>query len=209
MTVQELLSWIERYDIWAYGLLLAYCVGKTGPLPLVAGFVSSAGALELHWVLAAVMAGTVLGAQLRFWVGRLSSTWLLTRLPRLAPWIALGAAGVERYGVGLLVLYRFAKGVFSLVGVGAGVSQLTLTRFVSLDLTGAALWALTSVNLGYAIGLLGGTLAPEWAAYVGLALLLLGMAVTLLLGKRLKAALLPQAQQALHKAQEKRVRAAI
>lgn len=209
MTVQELLGWIERYDMWAYALLLAYCIGKTGPLPMVAGFVSSAGALELHWVLAAVMAGTVLGAQLRFWVGRLSSTWLLTRLPRLAPWNALGAAGVERYGVGLLVLYRFAKGVFSLVGVGAGVSQLTLTRFVSLDLTGAALWALTSVNLGYAIGLLGGTLAPEWAAYVGLALLLLSMAVTLLLGKRLKAALLPQAQQALHKAHEKRARAAI
>lgn len=38
MTAQELFDWIAKYDTWVYGLLLAYSAGKTGPLPMVAGF---------------------------------------------------------------------------------------------------------------------------------------------------------------------------
>ncbi len=34
MTVDELLAWIARYDLWVYGLLMAYAMAKTGPLPV-------------------------------------------------------------------------------------------------------------------------------------------------------------------------------
>ncbi|MCB2000554.1 MAG: hypothetical protein KDH91_09180, partial [Rhodoferax sp.] len=63
MTADELLAWIATYDHWVYALLLAYALAKTGPLPMVAGFVSASGALQAPVVFAVVLAGTVAGSQ--------------------------------------------------------------------------------------------------------------------------------------------------
>jgi hypothetical protein len=56
MTAQELFDLITRYDHWVYGLLLAYAMGKTGPLPMVAGYLSHSGALDVFAVLGTVLA---------------------------------------------------------------------------------------------------------------------------------------------------------
>lgn len=197
MTPQELFEWIALYDRWVYGLLLAYAIGKTGPLPMVAGYISQSGALDLPSVLGTVLAGTLLGSQLRFIVGRRFAPSLYTRLPRFAPWLALGAAAVERYGPLLLPLYRFSKGTYTLVGVGAGASRLAWTRFLALDLLGAVCWTASWVLIGVAIATAGAQLDPRWAAYAGLGLLACGMLVVAVLGRRLKSVLLPHANAAL------------
>ena len=120
MTADELLRWIAEYDLWVYGLLWAYCVAKTGPLPMVAGFLGFGGSLDTTLVLGVVVVGTLIGSHLRFAVGRSGAPWLFERFSSFAPWLALGAAAVERYQWWLLPAYRFAKGTFSLVGLGAG-----------------------------------------------------------------------------------------
>ncbi len=204
MTVEELLAWIAEYDVWAYGLLMAYAIAKTGPLPMVAGFVSTAGALQAPIAVAVVLAGTLIGSQLRFAIGRHGSPWLFERFPGFAAWLALGAARVERYQRLLLPLYRFSKGTYSLIGLGAGASLLPWRRFVLLDSAGALLWATTSVALGAAIGQLGHTLDPRWAAYFGLGLLVLGMLTAAAFGTRLKRILLPLADEALLAANSRR-----
>ncbi|MCW5641231.1 MAG: VTT domain-containing protein [Rhodoferax sp.] len=209
MTADELLAWIATYDHWVYALLLAYALAKTGPLPMVAGFVSASGALQAPVVFAVVLAGTVAGSQLRFFVGRGGAPWLFERFTGLAPWLALGAAGVERYRLLLLPLYRFSKGTYSLVGLGAGASRLPWRRFVMLDGAGAVLWAGTSVSLGFAIGQLGHAVDPRWAAYAGLGLLALGMVTVAAFGARLKRRLLPMANEALRAARARRAQAAM
>ena len=209
MTADELLAWIATYDHWVYALLLAYALAKTGPLPMVAGFVSASGALQAPVVFAVVLAGTVAGSQLRFFVGRGGAPWLFERFTGLAPWLALGAAGVERYRLLLLPLYRFSKGTYSLVGLGAGASRLPWRRFVMLDGAGAVLWAGTSVSLGFAIGQLGHAVDPRWAAYAGLGLLALGMVTGAAFGARLKRRLLPMANEALRAARAWRAQAAM
>ncbi|MCB2004034.1 MAG: VTT domain-containing protein [Rhodoferax sp.] len=209
MTADELLAWIATYDHWVYALLLAYALAKTGPLPMVAGFVSASGALQAPVVFAVVLAGTVAGSQLRFFVGRGGAPWLFERFTGLAPWLALGAVGVERYRLLLLPLYRFSKGTYSLVGLGAGASRLPWRRFVMLDGAGAVLWAGTSVSLGFAIGQLGHAVDPRWAAYAGLGLLALGMVTVAAFGARLKRRLLPMANEALRAARARRAQAAM
>ena len=97
MTVQELLDMIALYDRWVYGFLLAYAMGKTGPIPMLAGYISFSGTLDPAAILATVLTGTMIGSQLRFAVGRRYAPWLYEKFPRFAPWLALGAAGVERY----------------------------------------------------------------------------------------------------------------
>jgi membrane-associated protein len=204
MTADELLAWIARYDLWVYGLLMVYAMAKTGPLPMVAGFVSASGALQAPVAIVVVLVGTVVGSQVRFAIGRRAAPWLFERFARLAPWLALGAAGVDRYQGLLLPVYRFSKGTYSLIGLGAGASQLSWGRFAWLDSLGAVAWALVSVMLGAAIGELGHAFDPRWAAYAGLGLLAAGMLMVAVFGARLKRALLPMANEALLAARVRR-----
>ncbi len=208
MTADELLAWIARYDLWVYGLLMAYAMAKTGPLPMVAGFVSASGALQAPLAIMVVLVGTVVGSQIRFAIGRRGAPWLFERFTRLAPWLALGAAGVDRYQGLLLPVYRFSKGTYSMIGLGAGASQLSWSRFAFLDSLGAVAWAVASVMLGAAIGGLGHAFDPRWAAYGGLGLLALGMVVVAVFGARLKRALLPKANEALLAARARRAQPA-
>lgn len=97
MDLSELLEWIARYDMWVYALLLAYCLGKTGSLPMLAGYAAAQDALRVDMVLTVTMLGSMAGGQLRFALGRFASPWVYRTIPRLAPWIALASAGVERY----------------------------------------------------------------------------------------------------------------
>lgn len=197
MTPQELLDWVAKYDTLVYGLLLAYAMGKTGPLPMIAGYISFSGALDVLAVLAAVSAGTLVGSQLRFWVGRHFAPLLYEKLPRFAPWLALGSASVERYGRLLLPLYRFSKGTFTLVGVGAGASQLGWLRFCAFDTLGALAWTTSWVMIGVGIAAAGAQLDPQWAAYAGLGVLGAGVLLTVVLGRHLKRVLQPHATAAL------------
>lgn len=183
---------------------MAYAIAKTGTLPMVAGYVSTAGALQAPIAMAVVLAGTLIGSQARFAIVRRGSPCLFERFPRFAPRLALEAAWVDRYQRLLLPLCRFSKGTYSLIGLGAGASLLRWRRFVLLDSAGAMLWATASVALGAAIGLLGHTLDPRWAAYFGLGLLVLGILTAAAFGARLKRILLPLADGALLAAMSRR-----
>jgi len=204
MTADELLALVGRYDAWVYALLMAYSLAKTGPLPMVAGFLSYGGTLNVALVVGVVLGGTLIGSHLRFAIGRGGAPWLFDRLPRFAPWLALGAAAVERYQWWLLPAYRFAKGIFTLVTLGAGASALPWKRFVLPDAFGAMAWTAAWVGAGFLIGAMGEVVDPRWAAYIGLSLLGAGIVATAVFGRRLRRVLLPHANSALAQASRRR-----
>jgi membrane-associated protein len=204
----ELLNLIQRYDHWVYGVLLAYCLGKTGPLPMLAGFAAAQGALRLDALLLVTLLGSIAGGQMRFAVGRFASPWAYRSLLSVGPWLALAGAGVERYSLRVLLVYRFVKGSFSLVGLSAGASLLAWAKFASIDSVGALIWISAMVGIGWAFGQLGAALDPRWAAYVGLTLLVVSIVVFSLLGRTIKARLLPLAQQILQERTVKQAQAA-
>lgn len=198
MDLPELLDLIARYNHWVYALLLVYCLGKTGPLPMLAGFAAAQGALRLEWLIVVICLGSIAGGQLRFAIGRFASPWVYRTLPNIAVWLALASAGVERYSLQVLLFYRFVKGSFSLVGLGAGASLLVWPRHMLIDSVGALLWGGSMISIGWGFGQMGAVLDPRWAAYVGLSLLVLSAVALAVLGKRLKARLLPLAEKILH-----------
>jgi len=204
MTAEQFLALVTRYDHWIYALLFGYAIAKTGPLPMIAGFVSAIGALEVTAVIVTVMTGTLLGGHLRYAVGRWASPWLYETFPKIGLWLALGAAAVDRYQRALLPLYRFSKGTFTMVGLGAGAAMRDWRRFALLDGLGGVLWTLTSVGIGFGIGLAGATIDPRWAAYFGLGLLALGILGAIVFGSQLRRLLLPHANEALAKAMQRR-----
>jgi membrane-associated protein len=207
MTLPELLSLIQRYDQWVYALLLAYCMGQTGPLPLLAGFAAAQGALRLDSLLLVTLLGSMAGGQIRFAVGWLASPWVYRSMPSIAPWVALASAGVERYSLRVLLAYRFVKGTFALVGLGAGASLLAWPKFAAMDGLGALLWVGTMVGIGWGFGQLGAALDPRWAAYAGLTLLVGSIVAFSVVGTTLKARLLPLAEQILQERAAKKPQA--
>jgi membrane-associated protein len=209
MDLPELLALIAKNDTWVYGVLLAYCLGKTGPLPMLAGFAAAQGALRLDLLILVTLLGSIAGGQARFAVGRFASPWVCRTFPKLAPWIALASAGVERYSLRVLLAYRFVKGSFSLVGLGAGASLLVWTRHVLLDSLGAVLWIGVMVGIGWTFGQLGAALDPRWAAYVGLTLLVISIIFLAVVGKKIKARLLPLAERILQERTAARVARAV
>jgi membrane-associated protein len=197
MSLTELIDFIQRYDTWVYGFIFAYCFGKTGPLPMLAGFAATQGTLRLDGVLALALLGTLGGSQLRFWIGRLAMPWVCQKLPNFAPWLALAGAGVERYCLPVMMAYRYVKGSFAVVCVGAGASLITWQRFAITDAAGAVLWVGGMVGIGWTFGQIGAALNPDWAAYIGLAFLVSSITLFALLSKRIKAKLLPLAERIL------------
>jgi membrane protein DedA with SNARE-associated domain len=197
MELSELTALINQYDTWVYGILLAYCMGKTGPMAMLAGFAASMGALRLEAVLAATLLGSIAGGQLRFAVGRFAAPWLYRTFPNFAPWLALASAGVERYSTRVLLLYRFVKGTFSVVGLGAGGSLLTWQKFTTTDSLGALAWISCFVGLGWSLGKLGANLDPRLVAYIGLTFLVMSAITLSVLGKTIKARLMPVAERIL------------
>jgi membrane-associated protein len=197
MDLQELLALIARYDDWVYALMFSYCLCKTGPLPMLAGFAAAQGALRLDLLIIMTLLGSIAGGQLRFALGRYASPWICRTFKGAAPWIALASAGVERYSLRVLLAYRFVKGAFSLVGLGAGASLLAWPRHALLDISGAVIWIGAMVSIGWGFGQMGAALDPRWAAYVGLTLLVASAVALAVAGKRLKAHLLPLAEKIL------------
>lgn len=51
---------IQEYGTWIYILLFAYCMLKSGSLPLFAGYAAQTQALDLSLVLAVTFAGGLL-----------------------------------------------------------------------------------------------------------------------------------------------------
>jgi membrane-associated protein len=194
MSLAELLTWIEQHDQWVYALMLGYALLKTGPLPMVAGFAAASGALDVMALLVVVIAGSILGAQIRFNLGRFAMPWVCRRLPKATPWLSLAGAVVQRHGVGVLLAYRFVKGSFSVIGLSAGASLMGRLKHLSFDSIGALLWAGAVIGIGYGAGSLGLNIDPRWAAYIGLGLLVVSLLVLIFAGRIIKARALTLAQ---------------
>ncbi|MDZ7919202.1 hypothetical protein [Rhodoferax sp.] len=112
---------MDLLRLWIYGVLLAYCLGKKGCVRLGEG--------ALGWRMG--LYGEFGGGG--FALGRFASPWICSTFTTTAPWIALASAGVERYSLRVLLTYRFVKGSFSLVGLGAGASLLSWRKFLLID----------------------------------------------------------------------------
>jgi membrane-associated protein len=197
MDTAELLAFIDRHRQWVYGLMLVYAFAKTGPLPLIAGFVAYSGALHVAVLITVLFVGTLLGSELRFWIGRWGSAHVYARWPALAQWLALASASVDRYAWPMLLLYRLVKGAFSPVSIGAGGSALSWPRFALINTLSAAVWSCTLVGAGWLIASLGYSVQREWAVYGSLGMLALFIGFSAIFARRLQRMLAPYAQAAL------------
>lgn len=170
--MQELTNLIREYGTLVYILLFAYCMLKSGILPLFAGYAAQVGALDFGIVAAATLAGGYLGDEVRFYIARNYGTGFLEKRPRLAYLAGKASHLLERYGSAYIFIYRYPKGLRTVGALPVGLTSITWSKFTLLNFASALLWVTLFVGGGYAFGeLIEQSIAGTWAAFSIIALL--------------------------------------
>jgi len=151
---QQLLTWIHHYGAAAlFGLLALGVVGLPVPnetLLTLAGALVRKGELSLIPTLVAACAGNVSGVTMSYLVGRFASKAFLHAhfakgMEQLEKWF-------ERIGKWALAFGYFIPGVRHFTAIGAGSSDFPFALFARYAYSGAILWTVLFLALGYFIG---------------------------------------------------------
>lgn len=171
--MQDLLDLIQAYGTLIYVLLFAYCMLKSGILPLFAGYAAQVGALDLGIVAMATLAGGYLGDEVRFYIARNYGSGFLEKRPRLQHLANKASAMLERYGPAYIFIYRYPKGLRTVGALPVGLTQISWGKFTVLNFASALLWVTLLVGGGYAFGeLIEQSIAATWAGFSIIALLI-------------------------------------
>lgn len=146
MTIQ---SFIDNYG-YATILIGTSLEGET--ILVLGGFAARRGYLCLPWVIVAACAGTLVGDQLYFFLGR----WHSQKILAGRPWWKVRAARVEslleRFQKPLILGFRFLYGLRTITPLAIGMSSVPTAQFVLLNIIGALVWGVLVDAGGYAFG---------------------------------------------------------
>lgn len=128
---------------------------------VAAGFAAHRGLLEWPVVILVAIAGSTLGDQLAFLLGRWKGEALIERFPVLAKRKQRIHDLLERHNVIFILAVRFLYGLRIAGPVILGSSRVSLLRFAVLNVIGAALWSVLVSGAGYAFGLVISSLVSD------------------------------------------------
>ncbi|WP_284180137.1 DedA family protein [Rhabdaerophilum sp. SD176] len=166
-------SLFQEYGIAIYALLFAYCLLKSGSLPLFAGYAAHIGYLDIVFVGAATFSGGYLGDELRFWVARGYGSEFLKSKPEINNLLNTGRHLLDRYGVAYIFLYRYPKGMRTVGALPVGLTNIAWPYFTFLNFLSATIWATILVGAGYLFGsAIESAINTNWGAYSILALVI-------------------------------------
>ncbi len=135
------------------------------------------GELRLQWVLAAAIAGALLGDGLAFWIGHraqreILTAWPMSRYPRV---VAQSEAFFHRWGALAVFFARFVPPIRAFVPITAGALGMSPPRFYAVNIPAILLWAPAHVLPGVlavsvlergGFAVLGGTAKHYWIPLV-------------------------------------------
>lgn len=146
MSLQEL---IQNYGYFAI-LAITFIEGET--IVILAGVAAHLGYLDVNWVVAVAVVGSVSGDQLWYYMGR---HWGPRLIARRASWQAKADKvykHLHRHQYFLLLTFRFYYGLRNVTPFVVGSAQIPRLRFFVLNLIGAVVWAFTFAYGGYMMG---------------------------------------------------------
>jgi membrane-associated protein len=140
-------AWLAYLTLFLAALLEAVpVVGSVIPGSTIIFALSAlvpGGELRLEWVLAAAIAGALLGDGSAFWIGHRSqseilNSWPLSTYPRV---IAKSEAFFRRWGTLAVFLARFVPPVRAFVPITAGALGMSPPLFYAVNIPAILLWA--------------------------------------------------------------------
>lgn len=144
-----LAEFIQQYGYLAI-LIGTFLEGET--ILILGGLAAHLGLLELQWVILSAFTGSLTGDQLYYYIGRRYGPRIIAK--RLS-WQANAEKVyrlLHRHQNILILTFRFYYGLRNVTPFAIGASQVSRMRFFTLNVIGAAIWAVTLGWIGYLFG---------------------------------------------------------
>lgn len=117
------------------------------------GFTASQGDISLMWVIIATSIGAVIGDFISYFIGRYGSGFIKENKGFLRiSHVEIGKAFFSKHGGKSVLLGRFVSPLRQIIPFIAGAVHMSYRRFIYLNVTGAFLWAICYILLGYYFG---------------------------------------------------------
>lgn len=188
-SLDQLLPSLQSLGLWSYWILAVFAMLEAivltgllvpGALAVVAGgMLVQRGAIDFFDLAWFVAAGTVLGSEISFRLGRLASRGMNeTRSFAASPHAVRAKGLLQRYGGFAMVVGRFFGPLSAFVPFSAAMAGMSRRRFNVWNFTSAALYALILPAIGYFFGSALGTMGaatPRILAFSAAALIALGV----------------------------------
>jgi membrane protein DedA with SNARE-associated domain len=151
--LEQLSDFIANYGYYAL-FVGTFLEGET--ILVLGGLAAAAGDLNLGLVIVVAFCGSLAGDQTVFFIGRFLGTRILGWLTANRPWRQARVDKVhrllERHHVLLLLGFRFLYGLRNIIPLVVGSSEVKTSRFIFLNVIGAAVWATTVACGGFLFG---------------------------------------------------------
>ena len=119
---------------------------------IFAGFLAFQGYLSIYGVILSAFAGSFLGDQFYFHIGRIKGQALLRFFTSMARKFRKALRLIERYGSFVAFVSRYTYGFRILLPIILGMTNLSSRRFLVLNLLSALSWAVVFSLVGFFFG---------------------------------------------------------
>lgn len=195
MDLSYLLDLIRQHGDFVYAVILGYAASHALLMAVLAGYAANHGVLDLFTVMLLCWAGSFTGDVIRFSIARKYGGRLLASFPRIARGAQVIARLVDRHSWWLPLVHRYPHGIRGLGAFAFGLSKMSWGRFLVLNAIAAGLWAAMTVSIGYAFGQISEKILGDTVSSLSAATLVLFLAVTWLLSRKLERAMQLESEQ--------------
>jgi membrane protein DedA with SNARE-associated domain len=148
--VQQILK--EYLELHGYWVLFVGTFLEGEAILLLAGFLAFQGYLNILGVICTAWAGSFLGDQFYFYLGRLKGRGLLKRFHFIARKFREALKLIENYGNYVAFISRFTYGFRIVLPIILGITNLAPRTFLRINLASAFTWATVFSLGGYLFG---------------------------------------------------------
>ncbi len=141
--------WIETYG---YAAVFVGCFLEGETILVLGAFAAHRGYLSLAGVCLAAFAGTFLGDQLYYFIGRKYGRRLIERRPTWHKASNRAQELLDRYGALFVLSFRFLYGLRTVSPVVIGITQMPIGRYTPLNFIAAGVWTAAIAGVGYVFG---------------------------------------------------------
>lgn len=148
--MQELLR--DYLQVHGYWVLFVGTFLEGEAILIFAGFLAFQGYLSIYGVILAAFAGSFLGDQAYFHLGRRKGPFLLKVFTSISRKFRKGLKYIERYGSFVAFVSRYTYGFRILLPIILGMTTFSSRRFLILNLVSAFSWAVIFSLCGFLFG---------------------------------------------------------
>lgn len=148
----DIIRIIETHPYLPYLILLVWTFLEGETIVIVAGIAARDGQPYLPLVILFSFGGSLCSDQVMFFLGRYKGKRFIAKRPRWQAKAEKVYRLLEEHQTGLILGFRFLYGLRNITPLAIGMSEVSVRRFVVLNVLGALVWACSFTYAGYFFG---------------------------------------------------------